>query len=302
MKRDTLIPGVRKSLWSYISRQLKAPDIRHTRKMGLLHESPIPNVTQSIPVIHVTRREDNAFLYFFGATLRKKRLSPCFEHICGTCFGQDIRIRMSEGAAICGSCGSFQYTTQEEPSLRQQYGPATSTRANPPRRPRKHTPCYYKRRNHFKYWLHRIQGRETNPVKRTHIEAVKTDLERHFEETNYETIRTSLKRLNLKRFYNNIYYIQKQLIGYALLDLTRKQEEKLMQMFIEIQGPFANHAMSRVNMLYYSYLIKKFAEILKWDEVAEAMPSLKSTSKNRYLDSIWKQICDETGYPFIRSV
>lgn len=302
MKRDTFHPAVRKSLWTGIARQLKAPDFRHTRRMGLLHESPIPNITHAIPIIQVTRREDNCLYYFFGATLKKKRLYPCFHHLCEICFGHDIRIQSSEGAAICGSCGTYQYTIQDQPGVQQSYGPAISTGVPTQHLPRKHTPCYYKRRNHFKYWLYRIQGRESNSVKRIHIDQVDTDIRRHFEEVNYDTIRVSLRRLGLKRFYNNIYHIQKQLIGHALLDLSKKQEDRLLQMFIEIQRPFAEHAESRVNMLYYSYLIKKFAEILKWTDVAASMPILKSTSKTRYLDGIWKRICDEVGYPFVRSV
>lgn len=211
-------------------------------------------------------------------------------------------MQTTEGTAICASCGAFQYTLCEYSSISQSYGPSVTTGIPTSHLPRKYTTCFYKRRNHFKYWLHRIQGKESNGVKGSHISDIRQDLERHFEDANYDNIRTSLKRLGLKRFYNNTYHIQKELTGYALLNLTRRQEDRLVRMFIQIQQPFADHAQSRVNMLYYSYLIRKFSEILKWEDVAESMRVLKSVTKTRYLDNIWREICLQVGFPFIRTV
>lgn len=303
--RDCLVPAVRKELWNQIVSQIKAPDFRYTRKMGLLYESPIPNITTSIPVRRDTHsRDDNCLYYFFGEAVSRRNIRPCFEHICLHCFGTDIRVQVTEGVAICGACGTVQYQVDQtnNTSYQQAGGPAVSVHAHRPNIARTHTHCFHKRKNHFKYWLCRIQGKETNKVTLDIIERVQKDLQIHHETASYQTIRSSLRRLHLVKFYNNTYYIQKSITGYALLDLTRRQEQKLVVMFVKIQQPFAQHAHNRVNMLYYSYLIRKFAELLEWNEVASALPVLKSNSKTRQLDCIWKEICQDLQFPFIRSV
>lgn len=303
--RDSLVPAVRKQLWTRIVAQLKAPDFRYTRKMGLLYESPIPNITTSIPVQRYTHsRDDNCLYYFFGQSVTKRDIRPCFDHICCNCYSNDIRIQTTEGTAICGACGIVQYQVDQSYSscFQQSCGPPSTTHIQRPNVARTHTSCFHKRKNHFKYWLCRIQGKETNKVTNCVITRVQEDLTVHHELPAYETIRAALRRLKLVRFYNNTYYIQKHLTGYALLDLTRGQEQKLVTMFVQIQQPFAKHARNRVNMLYYSYLIRKFAEVLGWNEVASSLPALKSNSKTRQLDCIWKQICQELHLPFIRSV
>lgn len=304
-RRDCLVPAVRKELWNRIASQLKAPDFRYTRKMGLLYESPIPNITTSIPVQrHTHSRDDNCLFYFFGQSLAKRNVRPSFDHLCYNCYGNDIRVQTTEGTAICGSCGSVQYQVEQNnmTSYQQSCGPPASTHLRRPNVARTHTSCFHKRKNHFKYWLCRIQGKETNKVTHDVITQVEIDLVLHHELAAYDTIRAALRRLKLVKFYNNTYYIQKCLTGYALLDLTRGQEQKLVTMFVQIQQPFAKHASNRVNMLYYSYLIRKFSEVLGWAEVANALPALKSNSKTRQLDCVWKEICQELKFSFIRSV
>lgn len=306
-RRDVIVPAVRKELWTTMVRQLKAPDFRYTRKMGLLHEtSPIPNITSIIPVRHHTNsHDDNCLFYFFGQSLPKRNLSPCFEHICYQCYGQDIRIQMSEGAAICGNCGTYQYQAvlPGNVSFLQTHGPAASMHTpHRPNIPREHTRCVNKRRNHFRYWLARIQGKETSNITKEALESIKADLSRHNELASYDTIRRALRRLSLVKYYNNTYYIQKNITGYALLDLTRGQENKLIKTFLQIQQPFSDNARPRVNMLYYSYLIKKFSEMYGWTEVSRAVPSLQSTTKIRQLDVVWQQICHKLNFPFVRSV
>lgn len=304
-QRDRLVPAVRKELWTRISSQLKAPDFRYTRKMGLLHESPIPNITTSIPIQRDTHsRDDNCLYYFFGQALAKRDIRPSFDHLCFNCYGNDIRVQSTEGTAICGLCGTVQYQVEQHNTtcFQQSCGPPVSTRLQRPNVARTHTSCFHKRKNHFKYWLCRIQGKETSKVTHDVIDHVRVDLALHHELPAYETIRAALRRLKLVKFYNNTYYIQKRLTGYALLDLTRGQEQKLITMFVQIQQPFAKHACNRVNMLYYSYLIRKFAEVLGWIDVANCLPALKSNKKTRQLDSVWKHICQELQLPFIRSV
>lgn len=302
--RDTLIPGVHHRLWRSIASRLQAPDFRYTRKLGLLYEPCIPDITSQLKVILVVDpRRDNCLLYFFGETIKKKRLRPSFTHLCPNCYGDDIRIHLAEAVSICGNCGCIQdYFDGTCSSYSQSVGPIASMGSRIQIHPRQHSTCFYKRKTHFKYWLSRIQGKESNRVTAQVLRDVQLEIDKFHDIPNYDSIRRALKRLKLQRLYNNTYSIQRSLIGHGLLELSHKQEEKLVRLFIRIQIPFASHADTRVNMIYYSYLIRKLAEILHWPSVAQAMPVLKSVSKTRQLDILWAKICKDLGFPFIRTV
>ncbi len=74
-------------------------------------------------------------------------------------------------------------------------------------------------------------------------------------------------------------------------------------MFSEIQEPFEKHCpTTRKNFLSYSYVLYKFCELLGEDSLKQHFPLLKSAEKLYAQDSIWKNICKELGWEFIRSI
>ena len=302
-EKETLVPGVHKDLWLSIRTRIQAPNFRSTRRTGLLHEPHVPNILPSLSVVLHTHREDNCLYYFFSSLIKTKRLRPCFSHRCSQCYSQDLRIHYSEAVSICANCGySNDYLDMSNSSYSQAVGPSTSIGSMVQTHPRQHMLCFYKRRNHFRYWLARMQGKETNRMTRAMIDSVEREISRCHDQPTYDSIRSALKRLGLQRYYNNTYSIQRSLIGHGLMELSRRQEEKLVKLFVKIQEPFAKHAGERVNMIYYSYLIKKLAEILHWPTVARSMPPLKSISKTRQLDILWANICLDLDFPFQRTV
>ena len=85
--------------------------------------------------------------------------------------------------------------------------------------------------------------------------------------------------------------------------MTRNTEEKLRTMFKEIQTPFMKHCpKDRKNFLSYSYVLHKFVELLGLDEFLPCFPLLKSREKLLQQDRIWKQICQELKWEFIKSI
>ena len=59
---------------------------------------------------------------------------------------------------------------------------------------------------------------------------------------NYEKIRAILKKNKINKYYEHIPYILNRITGKINPQLTPELEEKLRQMFKEIQVPFLKHS------------------------------------------------------------
>jgi atypical dual specificity phosphatase len=82
-----------------------------------------------------------------------------------------------------------------------------------------------------------------------------------------------------------------------------KLEEKLKNMFRDIQAPFARHLPDdRKNFLSYSYVLYKFCELLGEDDFLPCFPLLKSKEKLYQQDVIWKKICEELQWEYISTI
>lgn len=86
-------------------------------------------------------------------------------------------------------------------------------------------------------------------------------------------------------------------------NLAAELEDKLRNMFKEIQVPFLKHApLVRKNFLSYSYVIHKFLQILEKTEYLKHFPLLKSREKLHQQEEIWKKICIDLNWKFYRSI
>jgi hypothetical protein len=117
------------------------------------------------------------------------------------------------------------------------------------------------------------------------------------------TIKSILKKLNLNEYYEHIPYIKSKITGKPAPTINRKTEEKLKKMFDKIQEPFERHCpKDRINFLSYSYVLHKYCQLLELDEFIKCFPLLKSRSKLRAQDIIWKKICEDCNWQFYPSV
>ena len=74
-------------------------------------------------------------------------------------------------------------------------------------------------------------------------------------------------------------------------------------MFDKIQEPFEKHCpKDRINFLSYSYVLHKFFQLLELDDYVKCFPLLKSRTKLRIQDEIWKKICEDCMWQFYPSV
>ena len=77
---------------------------------------------------------------------------------------------------------------------------------------------------------------------------------------------------------------------------------RLEAMFNSIQSPYLRHKPeNRRNFFSYSYILKKFFEILNLPDISAHLTYLKSKEKLKAHDAIWENICAEKGWDFIPS-
>ena len=116
-------------------------------------------------------------------------------------------------------------------------------------------------------------------------------------------IRNILKSLRLNKFYEHTPHILLRISGAPTPNFTPEIEEKLRQMFKQIQIPFFNHApKTRKNFLSYSYTLHKCLQLLELDEYLPFFPLLRSRDKTWQMDVVWEKICKDLNWSFIRSL
>lgn len=116
-------------------------------------------------------------------------------------------------------------------------------------------------------------------------------------------MKSILKKLRLNNYYEHIPYILSQITGNPPPTISRDMEEKLKNMFKEIQKPFTKHCpKDRINFLSYSYVLHKMCQLLELDDFIKCFPLLKSRTKLKNQDEIWKKICQDLKWQFYPSI
>jgi predicted RNA-binding Zn-ribbon protein involved in translation (DUF1610 family) len=200
-----------------------------------------------------------------------------------------------EGIMICPSCGYQEIilVEQNRPIYRQSNKEASH--------------YTYKRINHFNEWISQIQGKESTDIPEEIFEKIVNEIKKEkikdLSKLSYHKMREILKKINTNKYYEHIYYIIYRLNGVPAPNFSPELEEKLRNMFKEIQAPFLKYCPSnRKNFLSYSYVLYKFCQLLEKDEYLKYFSLLKSREKLHLQDQIWKKICDEVNWEFIQSI
>lgn len=139
------------------------------------------------------------------------------------------------------------------------------------------------------------------------IDAVKAEFKKMRTTTrdqiNRTRVRQFLKKLKLNKYYEHVNVICNILNGVPAPTLSPEMEDRLKDMFKEIQQPFARHCPpNRKNFLSYGFTLYKFCELLGEDDILGHFSLLKSNEKLYAQDQIWKKICKDLQWEFIPSV
>jgi hypothetical protein len=215
--------------------------------------------------------------------------------VCSYCKhpGQDILI--NEGIIYCRKCFTVEniITDNEKPSYKDP--------------PKEISYFSYKRINHFSEWLNQIQGKETTDIPDEVFNKIIVELSKQriydLSSVTPAKIREILKKNKINKYYEHIPYILNKITGIPNPHLNPDLEDKLKNMFREIQVPFLKYSPSnRKNFLSYSYVLHKFIQLLNEHEFLKYFPLLKSRDKLHQQEQIWKKICEHLNWKFIRSI
>jgi transcription initiation factor IIE alpha subunit len=215
----------------------------------------------------------------------------------GECDECNVEMIFSQNEALftCPKCGyqEFVLIDSDKPSYKDP--------------PREVSYYAYKRINHFNEWLAQFQAKESTEIPVYVYDEIVDELKKE-RISDYNSLKPSkikeiLRKLHYNKYYEHVPHILNRLNGENAPVMSREIEEKLRFMFKEIQPSFQTHCpKGRSNFLSYSYVLYKFCELLELDEYLPCFPLLKNRDKLYIQDKIWKLICQDLRWQYIRSI
>ena len=211
---------------------------------------------------------------------------------CPNCNGELIPVEY-EGVMICNKCAhqTAYLVEHEKPSYKE-----------PPKEV-----CFYayKRINHFREILAQFQAKETTQIPQEVLDKIKLQIKKErisLQQMTNKRAKDILKKLGYNKYYEHIPFIKDKL-GIKPPIMSQELEERLCNLFMDIQRPYAKHCPDdRVNFLNYYYVLYKMCELLGETIFLPYFPMLKDPVKRIEQDEIWKKICKELNWEFISTI
>lgn len=213
--------------------------------------------------------------------------------ICNYCNKGEMIPIEHEGILVCNNCSKY---------IKFLVDIDKPTYKEPPKEV-----CFYayKRINHFREILAQFQAKETTLIPNQVLEDVKFQIKKEritIEQLTNKKAKEILKKLGHNKYYEHIPFIKDKL-GIKPPIMTPELEERLCNLFIDIQGPYSKFCPEdRVNFLNYYYTIYKLCELLEQRQFLPYFPMLKDREKRIEQDEIWKKICEELNWTFIPTI
>ena len=173
--------------------------------------------------------------------------------------------------------------------------------------PREITYFAYKKINHANEWLSQFQAKESTDISDDIFEKIQNELKKesylNLKNLSANKVRDILKKLDLTKYYEHCHYITNRITGKPAPVITGELEDKLRNMFKEIQGPWMKYCPSeRSNFFSYPYIFYKFFQLLDKDDYLPYCRLLKSREKLQEHDQVWKRICRDLRWQYIPTV
>jgi uncharacterized Zn finger protein (UPF0148 family) len=215
--------------------------------------------------------------------------------LCSHCGSEDRTLMNNDGFVICNGCHTVEYTIvdHEKPSYKEP--------------PKEITYFSYRRSAHAREWLNQVQGKETTDIPEEVFDSILHEIKKqridNIANLTHAKVKSILKKIKIGKYYEHTAYIINRLNGNSAPSMPLELEEKLLNMFLAVQVPFARHSpLSRKNFISYSYTIRKCIELLSEDQYIKYFPYLRSRDKLANNDVIWRKICKDLNWEFIRSL
>ncbi len=163
----------------------------------------------------------------------------------------------------------------------------------------------YKRVNHFRDWIHRLQASNDQSLPRNIIDAVAQQIQQHAipKPVTPQQIRRILRHIDMSRYYTCCVALANIVNGVSAPYVSVDVVEKLCTLFEMIQAPFERvKPNARSNFLSYSFVIVKLCRLIGETQLCRHANLLKSAEKLSMQDEIWQAICNELKWPFHASI
>jgi hypothetical protein len=287
-------------IWERAKQERLKPPYSRLKRVNLLHERNMPCI-----YAYITITSPNDWDFEFIPYPEKTNLTPYFYEQCEMCWQYTFVIDVNRGIQVCQICKHvIDENVSNRSSFVDSHGPSLPNRSTTRHiLPRKHTTSFYKRINHFRTWINRLSGESVAKITHEQESNIMEIFQRYnITDPSFDQVRYILRRSGYQSQYNNTFYIMRMVSGTTAFEFKRRHIEKLVDRFRNIHETFTESRGSRVNMLSYVYLIKKFCELEGWFDIASSLPSIKCQEKLYSQDKIWKDVCKRGDFKFIPSV
>ena len=158
--------------------------------------------------------------------------------------------------------------------------------------------CIYKRSDNFKVILNQFFDGAKKLVPDDVMETIKDEIH---DETNilypYEIpltipmLECILKRNELAMYKDSIYFIYFKLSCGSISHITTKEYNTILSVFNVVSSIYDKYKPNDwKRFINYSFVLKKLLIMLEKVECAKCIPQLKTHSKQKELEQVWKQI------------
>ena len=160
----------------------------------------------------------------------------------------------------------------------------------------------YKRITHLNEWLNHFQARESTRIPDDVLENIMHYLKKKRllrAEITFDHIKDAMKRLSLRRYYDNCMQAWCRITGNEPVRLNPVCEEIIKLMFVRIQEPFKRLCpKSRKNFLSYPFVMHAFCKMKNYTTLLPYFSLLKGKGKLLLQEQIMTAICQDVGWHY----
>ena len=200
------------------------------------------------------------------------------------CMGCKLRktVDYERSILVCTKCGVFEYYPVYVTSYNHMMKPSRRK-------------CIYMKLDNFKVILNQFFYGGKRSVLDDIMETIKDEIH---DETNilypYEIpltipiLECILKRNELTRYKDSIYFIYFKLSGVPFPHITAKEYNTILSVFNVVSSIYDKYKpKGRKSFLNYSFVLKKLLIMRNMDQYAKYIPPLKTHSKQKELERLW---------------
>lgn len=238
---------------------------------------------------------ENEYMLLINKNYNSDKLKISLNKKCANC-GNDMILLYSESIMCCMNpqCGEAELVTveYETPSQKDSFN-------EKPKYP-------YKRIGHCTEKLNQFQSKGSTNVPSTIFKILEEEIDKHNmkkEDISMNFIEKMLKKHKLSNYYENIMYIYCQMTGVSPMTLSRSEIDLVLSMFSKVEDLYYTKykPADRDNFLKYSFTLHKIFMTINKPEHAKYFKLLKSPWKMKQQEAIWKNVCEDVGWPYYPS-